>query len=70
VLWDCIALLDKATETLVRALGGVAAIAIFHPHYYTTMQDWAEAFAAPIHLHAADCAWVVRPHPSIQFWEG
>ncbi len=70
VLWDCIALLDEATEALVRALGGIAAIAISHPHYYTTMQDWAEAFKAPIHLHAADRAWVVRPHPSIRFWEG
>ena len=70
VLWDCISLLDEATEVLVRALGGVAAIAISHPHYYTVMQDWAEAFGAPIHLHAADRAWVVRPHPSIRFWEG
>jgi len=70
VLWDCIALLDPATEALVRALGGLAAIAISHPHYYTTMQDWAEAFEAPIHLHAADRDWVVRPHKSLRFWEG
>jgi len=70
VLWDCIALLDPATEALVRALGGLAAIAISHSHYYTTMRDWAEAFEAPIHLHAADRDWVVRPHKSIRFWEG
>src|SRR6187402_1445353 len=36
VLWDCLALLDGATEALVRALGGLSAIAISHPHYYTT----------------------------------
>jgi hypothetical protein len=35
ILWDCIALLDDATEMLVRALGGLQAIAISHPHYYT-----------------------------------
>jgi hypothetical protein len=70
LLWDCIALLDTATEDLVRALGGLAAIAISHPHYYTAMQDWAAAFAAPVFLHAADRAWVVRPDPAIRFWEG
>ena len=32
ILWDCIALLDDATEVLVRALGGLRAIAISHPH--------------------------------------
>src|SRR4051795_7651786 len=39
VLWDCIALLDDATEQLIRGLGGLRAIAISHPHYYTCMQD-------------------------------
>jgi Metallo-beta-lactamase superfamily len=70
VLWDCIALLDPATEALVRGLGGLRAIAVSHPHYYTTVQDWAEAFAAPVYLHAADREWIMRPHGSIQLWEG
>ncbi len=70
VLWDCVALLDPATEALVRGLGGLSAIAISHPHYYTTMQDWAAAFGAPVHLHAADRDWVVRPDPALRFWEG
>lgn len=70
ILWDCIALLDPATEELVRGLGGLSAIAISHPHYYATMQDWSAAFGAPIHLHAADRDWVMRPAPSIRFWEG
>ena len=70
VLWDCIALLDDATRDLVAALGGLAAIAISHPHYYTTMADWADAFAAPVHLHAADRAWVARASSRLQFWEG
>lgn len=38
ILWDCIANLDPATKTLITALGGISAIAISHPHYYTTMQ--------------------------------
>jgi len=71
VLWDCLALLDSATVAAVRDLGGLAAIAISHPHYYTTMVEWSLAFGnAPIHLHAADQQWVLRPHANIQFWTG
>jgi hypothetical protein len=70
LLWDCVGLLDGATEALVGALGGLAGIAISHPHYYTVMQDWAAAFDAPVWLHAADREWVMRPDPAIRFWEG
>jgi glyoxylase-like metal-dependent hydrolase (beta-lactamase superfamily II) len=70
VLWDCIAVLDTATEALIHSLGGLSAIAISHPHYYTTMQDWAAAFGAPIYLHAADRQWIMRPDPAIRLWEG
>jgi glyoxylase-like metal-dependent hydrolase (beta-lactamase superfamily II) len=71
VLWDCIALLDEATIDLIKGLGGVTAIAISHPHYYTTMVEWSRALGGvPIHLHAADREWVMRPDPAVQFWEG
>jgi len=70
VLWDCIANLDPATHALITALGGIDAIAISHPHYYTTMQDWAEAFNAPVYLHASDREWVMRSSPALRFWEG
>jgi hypothetical protein len=71
ILWDCIALIDDATVDLVRALGGLNAIAISHPHYYTRMQDWSRAFGSiPIYLHAADQQWIVRPAPEIHLWEG
>ena len=69
-LWDCIALIDDATVELVHGLGGLAGIAISHPHYYTRCQDWASAFGCPVHLHAADRDWVMRPDPAIRFWEG
>jgi hypothetical protein len=70
VLWDCIALLDDATRDIIRALGGLAAIAISHPHYYTTMVEWAHAFDCPILLHADDSVWAMRSDPSIRFWSG
>jgi hypothetical protein len=70
LLWDCITLLDEATVAAVRALGGVSAIAISHPHYYSTMVEWAQTFGASIYLHRDDQEHVVRPDPAIRFWEG
>ena len=69
VLWDCISLLDDPTITAVRALGGIAAIAISHPHFYSAMVEWSHTFDAPIYLHADDRQWVMRPDPAIVFWE-
>jgi len=70
VLWDCVATLDAATITLITSLGGIQAIAISHPHFYTTMVAWAHAFDCPVHLNAADRGWVMRPDPAIHFWSG
>jgi hypothetical protein len=70
VLWDCISLIDAPTIAALNALGGVQAIAISHPHFYSSMVEFAHAFAAPIYLHAADQEWVMRPDPAIRFWEG
>jgi hypothetical protein len=70
VLWDCISLLDQATVEAVRALGGVRAIAISHPHYYSSMVEWGQAFDAPIYLHADDHQWVMRPDAAVKFWSG
>jgi hypothetical protein len=70
VLWDCISLLDDATIAMIKGLGGLKGIAISHPHFYTTMVDWSRAFDCPVHLHAFDRKWVMRPDPVIKFWEG
>ena len=70
ILWDCIATLDDATVTMIEGLGGIDAIAISHPHFYTTMVEWARAFTAPIHLHAADKEWIMRRDPAIELWDG
>ena len=71
VLWDLIALVDPATVDLLQGLGGVKAMAISHPHYYTTMAEWSRALGGvPIYLHAADREWVMQPDPAVQFWDG
>lgn len=70
VLWDCITLLDEPTIAVVEKLGGIDAIAISHPHYYSSMVAWSQAFDAPIYLHADDEQWVMRPYPGIVPWEG
>jgi glyoxylase-like metal-dependent hydrolase (beta-lactamase superfamily II) len=68
VLWDCIPLLDDEIVTTVTRLGGVSAIAISHPHYYSAMVEWSRAFEAPVYLHAADREWVMRPDHRLEFW--
>jgi len=71
ILWDCISLIDDATVRAIQELGGIWAIAISHPHYYSTMVEWSEALGdAPILLHEADRAWVMRPDSRIRFWHG
>ncbi len=54
VLWDCVATLNDETVAAIQARGGIQAIAISHPHFYTAMGEWARVFECPIHLHAAD----------------
>lgn len=71
VLWDCVSLIDDATIARIKELGGIAEIAISHPHYYTTMVEWSRAFGdVPIHIHEAERSWVMRPDPCIRFWKG
>ena len=70
VLWDCLAPFDEEVVAAVEARGGIDAIAISHPHYYTTMADWARAFDAPIHLPVADRQWVTRPDEAVRFFDG
>ncbi|MEV4648656.1 MBL fold metallo-hydrolase [Saccharopolyspora sp. NPDC049357] len=70
VLWDCTAYLDDEIVSAIDDAGGLIGIAISHPHYYTTMIEWARTFDVPIHLHEADRQWVGRPDPAIRFWNG
>jgi hypothetical protein len=71
ILWDCVASIDDDALGRIEALGGLKAIAISHPHYYTVMAEWSDALGRiPIYLHAEDRQWVMRSHPSIVHWSG
>jgi hypothetical protein len=70
LLWDCVTLIDDETAAAVEAAGGLRAIAISHPHYYSAMVEWADRFDVPILLHADDAEHVMRPSPRIEHWSG
>jgi hypothetical protein len=70
LLWDCITLLDDETAAAVEARGGLRAIAISHPHYYSAMVEWAHRFGCPVLLHEADREWIMRPDDAIELWSG
>nr|WP_255654400.1 MBL fold metallo-hydrolase [Cohnella sp. REN36] len=70
LLWDCITYLDDDTVAEVRRLGGIDAIAMSHPHYYSAQAEWAETFGVPLYIHEDDREWVVRPGPHVRFWSG
>jgi TAT (twin-arginine translocation) pathway signal sequence len=71
VLWDCVPPLDDDAVAAVKKLGGLDAVAVSHPHYYTTMVEWSHTFGkVPVHIHKLDAQWVMRPDDVVKFWEG
>ncbi|HEX9069053.1 MAG TPA: MBL fold metallo-hydrolase [Ktedonobacterales bacterium] len=70
VLWDCMTFFNDATLAEIERLGGVTAMAISHPHYYSTMVEWARHFDMPVYLHEADRKWVMRSDEHLTFWSG
>jgi glyoxylase-like metal-dependent hydrolase (beta-lactamase superfamily II) len=70
LLWDCVTLLDDDTAAEVGRRGGLAAIAISHPHYYSAMVEWGRHFGCPVYLHAADAEWIMRPDRVVELWDG
>jgi len=70
ILWDCITYLDDVTVKKIKEMGGIDAIAISHPYYYSTQVEWAEVFDAPIYIHENDRSWVMRESDKIQYWTG
>jgi hypothetical protein len=70
ILWDCITNLDPSTIEIVQSLGGIKVIAISHPHYYSTIIEWARAFNARVYIHANDEEWLGRRDESIEVWNG
>ncbi len=71
VLWDCVGYIDDGAVEAVRARGGLAGIAMSHPHFYGAVVEWSQAFdGAPIHVPEADLQWVQRPDPAVRAWSG
>ncbi|KAF2270613.1 hypothetical protein CC78DRAFT_528368 [Lojkania enalia] len=63
ILWDLISYLDQATIDFITSKGGLSAIVISHPHFYTTHLDWAKTFDCPVYTAAADAEWLNRKDP-------
>jgi len=71
LLWDCLGVLDDTTVEVLADLGGVAAIALSHPHFYGACVEWSERFGGPpIYIHEEDAGWVQRPSDAYRFWAG
>lgn len=70
ILWDCIALLDDATIEFIKSKGELKAIAFSHPHYYSTMNDWAKIFDCPIYIHEKDAEWIYYKTEYLKLWSG
>lgn len=70
VMWDSITYIDDAAVARVSELGGITAIALSHPHYYSSMVEWSRAFDdAPIYVHERDREWVTR-NENVVLWSG
>ena len=69
-MWDCVTYFDDEAADEIERRGGLSAIAISHPHYYSGMADWAARFDCPVLLHADDERWITRPDALIELWEG
>jgi hypothetical protein len=70
VLWDCIPMLDELTIEFIKSKGGLKAIALSHPHYYSNMNDWAEVFDCPVYIHENDAEHVMQKGENISLWQG
>lgn len=71
ILWDCVANLDASTINLINHLGGIKAIAISHPHYFSTIVAWSHAFGkVPVYVHQLDASWLQRHDEVIHLWNG
>ena len=70
VLWDCISYVDDETVAAIQQRGALKAMAISHPHFFTTMVEWAQRFDVPIYLHESLRRWVMRPSERIMYWSG
>lgn len=60
ILWDLIPFLDQETVDRINSFGGLKAIAVSHPHYYSAYADWSRTFHCPVYVGAPDKSWLER----------
>ncbi|GJJ07789.1 hypothetical protein Clacol_001994 [Clathrus columnatus] len=61
IVWDLVAYIDDDTVNKINELGGIQAIVISHPHFYSTFTTWSEAFGEiPVYLASEDESWISR----------
>lgn len=71
LLWEALSLVTDEAVAEIKRRGGAQAIAISHPHFYTSMIEWSEALGGiPVLLHGADRQWVARASSRIEYWSG
>ncbi|MEO6869225.1 MAG: hypothetical protein ABI168_06250 [Ginsengibacter sp.] len=70
ILWDCVSLLNEQTIDFIKSKGGLNAIAFSHPHYYSTMNEWATNFDCPIYIHKNDEQWIMNKGSHVKVWTG
>jgi len=71
ILWESVSLVTQEAIDAINKRGGLDRIIISHPHFYSSMGEWSDAFGGvEIIIHEADRQWIQRPHPSINFWNG
>lgn len=71
VLWDCIPLCTPDGVDRLKAAGGVRAMAVSHPHFFSAVADWSAALGnVPIYLHEDLKPYVMLPSPNIRYWGG
>jgi glyoxylase-like metal-dependent hydrolase (beta-lactamase superfamily II) len=71
VLWDCVSLVDQGAVDAIGELGGLRAIAVSHPHFYSSCVEWSQAFGdVPVYLHQNDAEHLRRPDACVSHWAG
>jgi hypothetical protein len=71
LLWDALSVVTPAAVRAVRELGGIAAVAISHPHFQAAMVSWSTNFGGvPVYVHNDDRQWVARHDELVRTWTG
>jgi hypothetical protein len=68
ILWDCLALIDQVTIDFIKSKGGLKAIVFSHPHYFTTMNVWADEFDYLVIIHQYDEEWIFNKGTKINMY--